>query len=286
MASGVPDSLACGWSSARATRMASEPSIDAMVAPVLLTSGQKPETEKRRESAARPPLIERAGEHARDRVEVEERQRAPHHVIGGPPPRRDDLARDRQMVVMAKRASLGRAGGAAGVDDRRQIGGPDQDAPGVRRRPSSSSAQECTAAAMPLCAACAGSPTHHQVRRGIDGVQDLRRPFGEILARDDDDGVRVGELVPQQGPLQGGVDGHRDGAELVDREPGSTAAGPFSRIVAMVEPWRTPISASAFATRLESRSSSAAVYSVPQQSRKGPSGSAERRRSSRSSSVR
>ncbi len=46
-----------GLSSARATRIASDPSSDAIVAPVRLISGQKPDTENRRASAARPPLM-------------------------------------------------------------------------------------------------------------------------------------------------------------------------------------------------------------------------------------
>ncbi len=40
----------------RATRTASEPSSEAIVAPVRLISGQNPDTENRRDSAARPPV--------------------------------------------------------------------------------------------------------------------------------------------------------------------------------------------------------------------------------------
>ena len=92
-----------------------------IVAPVRLISGQKLLTEKRRSIAALPADEQRADDAHRDRVEVEQRQRREHDVVGAALPGACDLVGQAHDVVVREHAALRRAGRARGVDEAREI---------------------------------------------------------------------------------------------------------------------------------------------------------------------
>ena len=87
-------------------RIASEPSIDTIVAPVRLISGQKLLTENWRSIAALPADQQRADDAHRDRVEVEQRQRREHDVVGLALPGARDLVGEADDVVLREHAAL------------------------------------------------------------------------------------------------------------------------------------------------------------------------------------
>ena len=64
------------------------PSVEVIVAPVRFISGQKLETENLPVDRAAAAEHERAEHRGDERVEVEQRQRRPHHVVGGRVPSR------------------------------------------------------------------------------------------------------------------------------------------------------------------------------------------------------
>ncbi len=95
-----------------------------IVAPVRLISGQKLLTENRRSIAGVTAGQQRADDTHRDRVEVEQRQRREHDIVGAALPRTCDLVGQAHDVVVREHAALGRTGRARGVDEAREIAGP------------------------------------------------------------------------------------------------------------------------------------------------------------------
>ena len=77
-----------------------------IVAPVRWISGQKLLTENRRSIAALPPVSSVPTTHDRDRVEVEQRQRREHDVVGLALPRARDLVGEAHDVVLREHAAL------------------------------------------------------------------------------------------------------------------------------------------------------------------------------------
>ncbi len=75
---------------------------------------------------ARPADHERPDDAHRDRIEVEQRQRCEHDVVGPALPRAGDLLRERDDVVVRQHAALRRSGRAGGVDEARQVGRTDR----------------------------------------------------------------------------------------------------------------------------------------------------------------
>ena len=122
LASGRPESGASGRTSSLAISVTMLPSVLACVAPVRLTSGQKFETRELLVDRGAPADEQRADEHDRHRVEVEQRERRPDHVVGAALPHDRDLLRQRRRVVVADHAALRQPGGAAGVDEDVEVG--------------------------------------------------------------------------------------------------------------------------------------------------------------------
>ena len=158
---------------------------------------------------------ERAEDRGDDGVEVEQRQRGPHHVVGRAAPADADLGGEGHVVVVAEHAALRRPGGATGVDERAQVDRADVD-PGVgvvareqlgpgrrwscprsrwRRRSRPRSSRSGSSPLMPSRRSARSSWT----------MQHL--------------GARVVELVAQVLALVGGVDRHGDGPGPDDAPP-------------------------------------------------------------------
>ena len=162
-----------------------------------------------------PAAVDSEPEHRRDDgVEVEHRQRRPHHVVGGAPPADADLARQRAVVGVAEHAALREAGGAAGVDEggevaRADVGeglrlGGEQLLPAVHRRPD-----------LRL-----GVAQHHHVLERWDLVDDALGPVGEVGLDQEHARPGVGQLMAEVLALVGGVDGDGDTAAGDDPPPG------------------------------------------------------------------
>ena len=161
-------------------------------------------------SPTRPPHDERADEAGGERVEVEQRQRRPHDVVGGATPADRDLASlSADVVVVAQHAALRRAGRAAGVDERREVAR-------ARRRCSVRSAR--SRAGRPT-GAPSGPRSRRRARRrrsrarGVSTSAAIARDrVGEVGLHDDDARAGVGELVAEVVALVRRVDRRADRA--------------------------------------------------------------------------
>ena len=153
---------------------------------------------------------QRAEHRGDDGVEVEQRQRRPHHVVGGAPPADADLAGEGLVVVVAEHAALRRAGRAAGVDEGGQVGRADVDrrrvvAAGRAGRPRRGTLDAGARSPAP-------SPITTTWARSGTAVDDPGGPVGQVGLDHEHPRAGVGELVAQVLALVGGVDRHGDGA--------------------------------------------------------------------------
>ena len=186
---------------------------------------------------------------------------------------------ERLVVVVAEHAALRRAGGAAGVDERGEVGRPHASTAGGSSPVVSNSSHACVVAPPTRSAGRADRP-----RRG-PRPRLRRRPspraLDEVGLDEQHPRPRVGELVAQVLALVGGVDRHRDGAGAHDAPPRERGLG------RVLDERRHPVAWSypeLRAVTLASRSARVGHVGrrslVPQTSRYSPSGSASSRCSS------
>jgi hypothetical protein len=145
---------------------------------------------------------QRAVEAGAQAVHVEERQGEQERIVGGPAPGGDDRARDGERVAVAQHRALRPAGGAAGVDEEREVvvGGRRQvpaDRPGVGPRDDAVQRQD-------------PEPRRHERRAGRRHAHDA--------------GARVGEHVLEIAAAVEDVDRHRDRARAQGAEVGEHEA--------------------------------------------------------------
>ena len=171
---------------------------------------------------------ERAHHRDRDGVQVEQRKRGPHDVVGGALPRARDLLGHADDVVVAEHAPLRRSGRAGRVDEAREVGGRDLDRGQLDRQ------QADLRRGNELGVVVDGDRGDRRVGsadddRGLEpgGVRrDLGDPAREVALHDDDARAGVGELMAEELALVGGVDRDRDGTQPQRREERDHLFGP------------------------------------------------------------
>ena len=206
-------------------RIAGDPSMLTIVAPVRLISGQKLLTEKRRSIAARPPTSSVPTTH----TEIALKWNSGSGVSttsSGPRCHARDLVGEAHDVVVREHAALRRTGRARGVDEAREIARAHRDvgdggvAPrGERVLPGDRG---------PGVDDRVGRVDRDAVRQRGRGLvaDDLDRARREVALDDEHLGARVGELVAQELALVRGVDRHLHRAELQRREEADDLLGP------------------------------------------------------------
>ena len=213
----------------------------------------------RPELGDREPLVdratasrhERAHHRRRQGVEVVERERGPHDVVGRSAPAERDLLGQRLVVAVAEHAALRHAGRPARVDERAEVGRLDRDrlrlqacgqqlVPGVDRHPLKADRPYAAVVAAAILAVASARVTaavhiavhivvrtrgvvvvdHHHVGQVGHAVRHLRYPGPQGPRHHHDPGARVGQLVAQVFALVGGIDGNGHTARAHRADPG------------------------------------------------------------------
>ncbi len=184
------------------------------------------------EDGAAPAEEERAHDGGHQRVEVVHGERRPRHVVGRALPAESDLPGQGLVVVVRQHAPLGEPGGAAGVDERGQVGRPDVDGrrfasrrhdvvPSVHGHRAERGHGRARRRSRPVfvVAGVHVVDDDHMLERG-DVLGDARDAVEVAGSHDDHAGAGVCELVGQVRTLVGGVDGDGDAAGAHGAGPG------------------------------------------------------------------